>query len=94
MSVYGRAHTHGVPVTADVGNADEDWETDPDYSNDVGEKGQRWGSKEIVPPKKTGGLETTNLPQLAKEVGAQNDEAAKKEWFDKRTLYGGEREDK
>jgi hypothetical protein len=28
--------------------------SDPDYVNDVSEKDQRWGSKEIVPPKKTG----------------------------------------
>lgn len=28
-------------------NADDDWETDPDFINDVTEEEQRWGSKTI-----------------------------------------------
>ena len=29
-------------------NDDEDWETDPDFINNVTEQEQRWGSKTIV----------------------------------------------
>lgn len=28
-------------------NAEDDWETDPDFINDVSEEEQRWGSKTI-----------------------------------------------
>jgi hypothetical protein len=61
--ILGRAHAHGVPDTKnlnEVKNDDDDWDTDPDYVNDVSEKDQRWGSKEIVPPKKTGERTQTN----------------------------------
>lgn len=29
------------------GDADDDWDTDPDFVNDVTEQEQRWGSKTI-----------------------------------------------
>ncbi len=34
-----------APASAVLGNADadDDWETDPDYVNDVSEEQQRWG---------------------------------------------------
>lgn len=37
---------HTVSVTQDDGGAD-DWETDPDFVNDVSEKEQRWGAKTV-----------------------------------------------
>jgi hypothetical protein len=30
-----------------VENTDDDWETDPDFVNDVSEEEQRWGSRTI-----------------------------------------------
>lgn len=30
-----------------IANPDDDWETDPDFINDVSEEEQRWGSKTI-----------------------------------------------
>jgi hypothetical protein len=60
MSVYSRTHETGVPdamkgddssIPAHLQQGeDDDWETDPDYVNDVSEKDQRWGSKEIIKP--------------------------------------------
>jgi len=29
-------------------SGDDDWETDSSYVNDISEKDQRWGSKELV----------------------------------------------
>ena len=37
---------HTVSITPDDGGAD-DWETDPDFVNDVSEKEQRWGAKTV-----------------------------------------------
>lgn len=37
----------GVNVEVPVENADDDWETDPDFVNDVSEEEQRWGSRTI-----------------------------------------------
>lgn len=34
---------------------DDDWETDPDFVNDVTEEEQRWGSKTIVGSGRTAG---------------------------------------
>ncbi|KNC50947.1 cortactin isoform F [Thecamonas trahens ATCC 50062] len=50
MSVYIRdtKHEHGKATkgfTLDSDGSDDDWETDPDYVNDISEKDQRWGSK-------------------------------------------------
>lgn len=42
-----------VPVI-DSG-ADDDWETDPDFVNDVSEQEQRWGSKTIEGSGRTAG---------------------------------------
>ena len=36
----------GANVTLGDGD-DDDWDTDPDFVNDVSEKEQRWGSKSI-----------------------------------------------
>ncbi|XP_044539339.1 src substrate protein p85-like [Gracilinanus agilis] len=37
---------HSISVSQDDGGAD-DWETDPDFVNDVSEKEQRWGAKTV-----------------------------------------------
>ncbi|VTJ92191.1 Hypothetical predicted protein [Marmota monax] len=37
---------HTVALTQDAAAAD-DWETDPDFVNDVSEKEQRWGAKTV-----------------------------------------------
>lgn len=37
----------GVNVEIPVENTDDDWETDPDFVNDVSEEEQRWGSRTV-----------------------------------------------
>lgn len=37
------------------GDEDDDWETDPDFVNDVSEQEQRWGSKTIQGSGRTAG---------------------------------------
>ena len=39
--------TVGHGVQEDPKQDDDDWETDPDFVNDVSEEEQRWGSKTI-----------------------------------------------
>ncbi|PRP81251.1 hypothetical protein PROFUN_02085 [Planoprotostelium fungivorum] len=98
MSVYQRPHEHGipgrdkqlngeVPVAAD----DDDWETDADYVNDVGEKGQRYGSKLIQPLKADQLLdsETPNLQAMKARTEKINEEVLNEEYQKKRQLYGG-----
>ncbi len=36
----------GTNVQVDNGD-DDDWETDPDFVNDISEKESRWGSKSV-----------------------------------------------
>lgn len=36
-------------------NADDEWETDPDFVNDVDEQQQRWGSTTVVGSGRTAG---------------------------------------
>lgn len=43
-------HIPGVEAAAD-----DDWETDPDFINDVSEQEQRWGSKTIEGSGRTAG---------------------------------------
>lgn len=38
-----------------INDADDDWETDPDFINDVSEQEQRWGSKTIEGSGRTAG---------------------------------------
>jgi len=89
MSVYGRAHSHGVvdAATKDAQDDDDDWETDPDYVNDVSEQEQRKGSKLINPNQ----VEHTSMSQLREKVIEQDSELKKKEYENKKVLYGGER---
>ncbi|KXS18391.1 hypothetical protein M427DRAFT_209479 [Gonapodya prolifera JEL478] len=70
---------------------DDDWETDPDFINDVGEKGQRWGSKSN-PPTAQGGQTDHDLESLRKAVINGHEEKQKEEYKKKETYstgYGG-----
>jgi len=54
---------------------DDDWETDASYVNDISEKDQRWGSKEIGGKAK----EVVNMNDLRNKVKETDDKAAKDE---------------
>jgi len=63
-------------------SGDDDWETDASYVNDISEKDQRWGSKEIGGKAK----EVVNMNELRTKVKETDDKAArdeltKKTWF-------------
>lgn len=77
MSVYER-DTDFAPVktatydTADGGD-DDDWETDADFENTVGEEGQRWGSVLIDPTKVTAdGVDMSKIKDVVLEEHEQN----------------------
>jgi len=89
MSVYERSHIHGLPGEKVEEVEDDEWETDPDYVNDVTEKQQRYGSK-IIQPMKDQILteETPSLIALGQKVVQKNNEAVMTEYIAKKTLYG------
>jgi len=54
---------------------EDDWETDASYVNDISEKDQRWGSKEIGGKAK----EVVNMNELRNKVKETDDKAARDE---------------
>eukprot|EP01132_Coremiostelium_polycephalum_P003770 gene3770-4694_t len=85
MSVYQKTVSH-APATLDkalTGESD-DWDTDPDYVNDVSEMEQRRGSRLIVPPPSG----TTTMDELRQKVADQDSKLLKEEYAQKKTLYG------
>lgn len=46
---------HQIQATSAASAEDDDWETDPDFVNDVSEQEQRWGSKTIDGSGRTAG---------------------------------------
>jgi len=89
---------YGIPGRDKVINGeipaddDDDWETDSDYVNDVGEKGQRYGSKLIQPLKSDQLLdaETPTLQAMKARTEKINDDVLNQEYQKKRQLYGGQ----
>lgn len=45
----------GLQVQDNTNVEDDDWETDPDFVNDVSEQEQRWGAKTIEGSGRTAG---------------------------------------
>lgn len=64
-----------MTVTQDVGGAD-DWETDPDFVNDVSEKEQRWGAKTV---QGSGHQEHINIHKLRENVFQEHQTLKEKE---------------
>jgi len=56
-------------------SGDDDWETDSSYVNDISEKDQRWGSKELGGKAK----EVVNMNELRTKVKETDDKAARDE---------------
>eukprot|EP00048_Salpingoeca_helianthica_P023598 m.25440 g.25440 ORF g.25440 m.25440 type:complete len:407 (-) comp8860_c0_seq2:210-1430(-) len=74
----------GHRVEAEDTGADDDWETDPDFVNDVSEKAQRWGSKSV---EGTGRVGTVKIEDLRKDV-VQDDQKIKQESKRENFAYG------
>ena len=68
-------NTASTPLTKAA--EEDDWETDPNYVNDVSEKDQRWaaGTKES-----SATTAPINLNHLSKQVINQNEADVKKNW--------------
>ncbi|XP_036867321.2 src substrate cortactin isoform X1 [Manis javanica] len=66
---------HAVSIAQDDGGAD-DWETDPDFVNDVSEKEQRWGAKTV---KGSGHQEHINIHKLRENVFQEHQSLKEKE---------------
>ncbi|XP_068169887.1 src substrate cortactin isoform X3 [Antennarius striatus] len=61
---------------AAVNVEDDDWETDPDFENDVTEKEQRWGAKSVSG---SGHQEHINIHQLRQTVSTEHTNIKQKE---------------
>jgi len=79
----------GHQIVAPQDQEDDDWETDPDFINDVSEQEQRWGSKTIEGSGRTAGA--IDMQQLRHDI-EQADANKKKEEIEKLNPgfgYGG-----
>ncbi|XP_048202697.1 hematopoietic lineage cell-specific protein isoform X1 [Perognathus longimembris pacificus] len=66
----------GHDVSVSVETQGDDWDTDPDFVNDISEKEQRWGAKTI---EGSGRTEHINIHQLRSKVSEEHDVLKKKE---------------
>lgn len=66
---------HAVSIPQDDGGAD-DWETDPDFVNDVSEKEQRWGARTVAG---SGHQEHINIHKLRENVFQEHQTLKEKE---------------
>ncbi|XP_075455003.1 uncharacterized protein LOC142494329 [Ascaphus truei] len=65
---------HDVSVTAEA--AGDDWDTDPDFVNDITEKEQRWGAKTV---EGSGRPQHIDINQLRSNVSQEHEHQKKKE---------------
>ncbi|XP_053916242.1 hematopoietic lineage cell-specific protein isoform X2 [Cuculus canorus] len=66
----------GHEVSVKVEAQGDDWDTDPDFVNDISEKEQRWGAKTI---EGSGRAEHINIHQLRSKVSEEHEVIKKKE---------------
>ncbi|XP_047647257.1 hematopoietic lineage cell-specific protein [Phacochoerus africanus] len=66
----------GHDVSVSMETQGDDWDTDPDFVNDISEKEQRWGAKTI---EGSGRTEHINIHQLRNKVSEEHDILKKKE---------------
>uniref|UniRef100_A0A8D0H782 Cortactin n=1 Tax=Sphenodon punctatus TaxID=8508 RepID=A0A8D0H782_SPHPU len=68
--------TAGHTITVNQEDGADDWETDPDFVNDVSEKEQRWGAKTV---QGSGHQEHINIHQLRENVSQEHQTLKEKE---------------
>uniref|UniRef100_A0AAY5KVR5 SH3 domain-containing protein n=1 Tax=Esox lucius TaxID=8010 RepID=A0AAY5KVR5_ESOLU len=66
----------GQSVTVPLDAGGDDWETDPDFENDVSEKEQRWGAKTV---EGSGHQEHINIHKLRENVSSEHSDLRQKE---------------
>ncbi|XP_076845244.1 src substrate cortactin isoform X4 [Brachyhypopomus gauderio] len=75
--MWKAASGRSVSVTVDEGA--DDWETDPDFENDVTEKEQRWGAKTV---EGSGHQEHINIHKLREKVSLEHSDLKQRELDD------------
>ncbi|XP_053717413.1 src substrate protein p85-like isoform X2 [Synchiropus splendidus] len=79
--------TAGHSVSVKASARDDDWETDPDFENDVSEQEQRWGAKTI---EGSGRKEPISVAELRHTVASEHEQGKQKEQTPKASYgYGG-----
>uniref|UniRef100_A0AAX7V9J6 SH3 domain-containing protein n=1 Tax=Astatotilapia calliptera TaxID=8154 RepID=A0AAX7V9J6_ASTCA len=77
----------GHNVSMKVAGEGDDWETDPDFENDVSEQEQRWGAKTI---EGSGRKEHISVAELRNKVTEEHEKVKQKENIPKASYgYGG-----
>lgn len=77
----------GHNVSMKVAAEGDDWETDPDFENDVSEQEQRWGAKTI---EGSGRQEAISVAELRQKVAVEHEQVKSKENIPKASYgYGG-----
>uniref|UniRef100_A0A3Q1BTJ7 SH3 domain-containing protein n=1 Tax=Amphiprion ocellaris TaxID=80972 RepID=A0A3Q1BTJ7_AMPOC len=77
----------GHNVSMKVAAEGDDWETDPDFENDVSEQEQRWGAKTI---EGSGRKEHISVAELRNKVAVEHEQVKQKEHVPKASYgYGG-----
>ncbi|XP_034161391.1 src substrate protein p85 isoform X3 [Pangasianodon hypophthalmus] len=66
----------GRSVSVTVDDGPDDWETDPDFENDVTEKEQRWGAKTV---EGSGHQEHINIHKLRETVSSEHSDLKQRE---------------
>ncbi|XP_052869465.1 hematopoietic lineage cell-specific protein isoform X2 [Anopheles cruzii] len=79
--------TAGRDIDAGQGAEDDDWETDPDFVNDVSEQEQRWGSKTIEGSGRSAAA--IDMHQLRQETEQADAEKKRKDGPKASHGYGG-----
>ncbi|XP_066908922.1 src substrate cortactin isoform X3 [Halyomorpha halys] len=69
-----------------IANPDDDWETDPDFINDVSEEEQRWGSKTISGSGRT--VSSIDMNKLREEVAAADAIQKQKQLKEGKAAFG------
>ncbi|KAK0134716.1 Src substrate cortactin [Merluccius polli] len=67
----------GHDVSMKVAAEPDDWETDPDFENDVSEQEQRWGAKTI---EGSGHKEPISVAELRQTVSQEHQQVKEREW--------------
>ncbi|TPX39572.1 hypothetical protein SeMB42_g06319 [Synchytrium endobioticum] len=74
-----------VPKDLDTSpHATADWETDPNWVNDVSEKNQRWGSKSNGVLSKSDKADLVDIADLRKKAVQAHQDTSLKEWLEKK----------
>ncbi|XP_062415540.1 src substrate protein p85-like isoform X1 [Pungitius pungitius] len=77
----------GHDVSMKVAAEGDDWETDPDFENDVSEQEQRWGAKTI---EGSGRKEHISIAELRDKVAVEHEQVKQKDHTPKASYgYGG-----